>query len=335
VGAAWPARAATAVVLAVVVAVDLLVLPLSFWAGYVHEGAWGFRTSGAAGWAYDWAVATVPAWIAVAFVVLVGYALVRRLPRAWPPVAGLAAAGATALVVFAAPLLLEPLQFRMTDLGPGPVRDAVTAVVDRSGQRVDRILVADASRRTTKHNAYLSGLGTTRRVVLYDTLVEARPPGEVAVILAHELGHQRNGDLPRGALFGGAGVVAVAYVLALLVRRRSAAGLQRGQADPRAAAVLLAVVAVLNVVSLPVQSLASRRAEAAADLAALEFTRDPGTYVAMNLQLGRSNLSNPAPPSWVRLLWSTHPPTAHRVTLGEWWAEQHGVEQWSPAQKNG
>lgn len=322
VGAHRPARAAAAVVVVVVIATDLVVLPLSFWAGYVHEGTFGFRTQGLGGWAYDWAVAKGSAWLVVTVLVLGGYALARRLPRAWPPVAGLAAAGLTAVLVFATPFVLEPLVFRTEVLPAGPVRDEVERVVGRSEVQVDRIVVADASRRTTKTNAYVSGLASSGQVVLYDTLVENHAPEEVGMVLAHELGHAQHADLLRGTVFAAAGVIALAYLLAVFARRRVRLGRQRDVADPGAAAVFLAVVVVVNLLSVPVQNLASRRAEAAADLAALQLTQDPATYLALQYELGRTNSSDPLPPRWAQLLWSTHPPPSARLEMGRWWSER-------------
>lgn len=320
IGDGRPGRAAAAVIVAVLVAADLAVLPLSFWSGFVHEGAFGFRTQGLAGWAGDWLVARIPAWLAAAALAAAGYTLVRRLPRAWPAVAGLSGAVLTAVLVFAAPYVLEPLWFDTEPLPPGDVRTAVAEVLGGSGEPINQLLVADASRRTRKHNAYISGLGASRRVVLYDTLVADRPADEIAMIVAHELGHQRNADLGRGTLLGGAGTVAGAFALALLVRWRARRGRQQGQADPTAAAVLLAGVLVLTLVTVPLQAAVSRRAEAAADHASLELTGDRATYLDMHLQLATENLGDPAPPTWVRLLWSTHPTSVERLTMGERWS---------------
>lgn len=319
VGARRPVRAAVAVALAISVGVDLLLAPVAFWAGYLHETAYGFRTTGVAGWLYDWVAARAPGWAAIAILVGGGYALARRLPREWPVVAALLGAGGTAFVVLAGPYVLEPLRFRTAPLPHGPLREEVEAVADAARLPVDRILVADASRRTTRHNAYVSGLGATRRIVLYDTLVAERPADEVAVVVAHELGHERHGDLGRGTLAGMAGVVVTVYGLGWVQRWRLRRGELVSVVDPRGVAALIALVALLNAASLPGQSALSRRAEAAADLAALEITRDPGTFLRMNLELARTNLSDPDPPGWAHLLWYSHPPTVARLTVGERW----------------
>ncbi|HUH08044.1 MAG TPA: M48 family metalloprotease [Egibacteraceae bacterium] len=320
IGLARPARAAAAVVLAVVVVIDVALLPLAFWSSYVHEGAYGFRTHGLGGWAYDWLVTRAPAWLAAGALALGGYALMRRFPHAWPPLAGLAAAGLTAVLVFASPLILEPLLFRTAPLPDGPAREAIQRVVERADAEIHTLLVADASRRTTKHNAYVSGLGQTRRVVVWDTLLADQTPDDVAMVVAHELGHHLHADVLRNTLFAGAGAVAVAYALAALLRWRTRRGGQESPADPRAAVVALAAILVLNAASLPVQSWASRRAEAAADYASLNLTADPDTYLQMHTSLARANLSDPQPPMWVYLLWFSHPSSAQRLRMGESWA---------------
>jgi STE24 endopeptidase len=330
VGPDRPARAAAAVVLAIVIGTDLVLAPLAFWAGYLHEGAFGFRVQGFGGWARDWLVVRGPGWIAAGTLTLAGFWLARRMPRTWPLVAGLAGAGLTALLVFAAPVVLEPLRFSTIPLEDGPLREEVTAVVDRSGLQAERVLVADASRRTIRHNAYISGLGRTRRVVLYDTLVDERPVDEVAMVVAHELGHERNHDLARGTATGAAGAVLAALAIGLLVRWRVTTGRQRSVTDPTGVAAIVALVVVLNAVSLPVQNALSRRAEAAADLAALELTRDPETFVAMNRELSLRNLSDPGPPTWARALWSSHPSTAERLAMGERWPFDGGDMPWTP-----
>jgi len=319
VGPSRPVRAATAVVTATVIATDLLLLPLLLWVGYVHDGAYGLRTGGLGRWATDWLATTGPVWLGVAALSAGAYALARRLPRVWPAVAGIAAAVLTVALTFVAPLVLEPLQFTTTPLPPGPVRDEVEQVLDRAGRAGATVVVADAGRRTTRQNAYVSGLGTTRRIVLYDTLVDQRPPAEVGQVLAHELGHARNADLLRGGLFAAAGVVALAYLLAAVATVRVRRGRQRAIGDPRAAAVLLAVAVVANVATAPLQAAVSRRAEAAADLAALELTQNPAAFRRLQIGLTESNLSQPQPPAWVTALWATHPSALARLAMGEQW----------------
>lgn len=322
IGAHRPARSAAVVITGAVVAADLLIAPLSFWAGYIHDGRFGLRTQGLSGWLYDWTVLHVPVWLGVAVLALVGYWVARRWPARWPPVAGLAAGLAGAAVVFASPLLLEPLVNDFVPLAAGPVRDEVTAVLDRAGEEVDEILVADASRRSTRENAYISGFGASERVVLYDTLIQQRTPEQVGIILAHELAHQRNADVLRFVGLAAAGTLIAAYAVDAITRRRTRAGRQSSPADPRGAAVVALTLVVLNIASMPVQSFISRRAEAAADLGSLALTDNPEVFASMQVGLTTANLSEPLPPAVVRWWWGSHPPAMARLEMARWWEQR-------------
>lgn len=314
-----PWLAAAVVAGGAVVLLDVLLLPVAFWSGYVHDGAFGLRTHGLGGWLRDWAAFRAPGWVGASAVAAVGFALARRCPRGWPPLLAGLGAVAVAAVVAGGPLVLEPLAHRTWPLPAGPTREAVAGVVDRSGVRLDTILVADASRRTVRENAYVSGLGTTRRMVLYDTLVQSRTPEEIRAIVAHELAHHRHRDVERGTLAGMAAVVAATYALAWWLRWRTRRGRQREVADPRAAGVVVAVVLLAALLATPVESAASRRVEAAADWAALELTDDPAAYEALKVDLARRNLSGPDPPWWRHLWWGTHPTPVERLTMAERW----------------
>ncbi len=311
-----PIRASVAVALAVVVGTDLVVLPLRFWAGYVHEGVWGFRTQGLVGWIRDQAVALGPGWLVTAAVVALGAVAVRRLPRAWPLALGAGGAVASAVLVLVAPLLLEPLEHRLAPLGDGPAREAVERVLAAAGRPDAEVLVADASRRTTKENAYVSGLGGTRRVVLYDNLLATRPPEEVAAVLAHELAHDAHRDVERGAALSVSGAIGSAAVAGAWGRGR------RDLRDPRRVAGLLALLVLLSVAVLPITGAASRRAEAAADLGALELTGDADAQIALQRGFVEANLGDPSPPAWAVWLWSTHPTTAQRLELAARWERE-------------
>ncbi|HVM19787.1 MAG TPA: M48 family metalloprotease, partial [Egibacteraceae bacterium] len=319
VGPDRPATAAAAVATGAVVAADLAVLPLALWAGYVHDGIFGLRTQGLGGWAYDWLVAHGPVWLAVAVGTAVGYRVARRIPRSWAPVGGLAVGVLGGLVVFVSPVVLEPLTYRFTPLPDGPVRTEVERVLATADARVEAVVVADASRRTTRQNAYISGLATSRRVVLYDTLVDQRRPDEVGVVVAHELAHDRHGDLPRMVALTVAGAVLTAYVLRWSLSRRIAAGRQATVTDPRGAAIVVLIIVVLTTVSAPVQSVISRRAEAAADVGSLQLGGDPDAFRRMHVALTRANLSEPRPPRLVTWWWGSHPPTMQRLALADWW----------------
>jgi len=201
------------------------------------------------------------------------------------------------------------------------------AMAVEDGVPVRDVLVADASRRTRAVNAYVSGLGPTRRVVVYDTLLEEAPEDEVVSVVAHELGHAKRNDVLAGTLVGALGVAAGmcgAYLLfgwSWLLRRAGVPGL----ADGRSVALVLFVFALVPLLGLPLGSLVSRRIEARADVHALDLTRDPETFVASERRLSVTNLSDLNPNPVVYGLFASHPTGPERIALARDWARLHEV----------
>ena len=193
--------------------------------------------------------------------------------------------------------------------------------------RVRDVLVADASRRTAALNAYVSGFGSTRRIVVYDTLLRSRPPDQVKLIVAHELGHAERGDVLHGTLLGGLGVatgVCALYLVAsapAVLRRAGVATL----ADPRSVALVLALVTIGAQLAGPGQNLIGRRIEARADVHALDLTRDPRTFIRMQRTLSVQNLSDLRPNPIEYALWATHPTGPERIALARAWTRLHDM----------
>jgi Zn-dependent protease with chaperone function len=276
----------------------LLRLPLSFRRGYAGERRWGFSTQTARGWLLDRVKGVAVGAVLTAVAVLAFVALARALPGAWP----LAAAPGAALLVlalgFAAPIVLEPLFNRFRPLGDAALVGELRTLAERAGVPVRDVLVADASRRTRRENAYVSGLGATRRVVLFDNLLADSEPRQIKLVVAHELGHRRARHVERGTLLAMVGAAAAVLVLwgflswpALL----EAIGAS-GPGDPRVAPFLLLVVSVLELIGLPLGAALSRRWEREADRSSLELTRDPEAFELAHRRLASANLADLDPP---------------------------------------
>ncbi|MFC5922494.1 M48 family metallopeptidase [Micromonospora vulcania] len=311
--------------LSVVLVADLLTLPFSAWRQSVLT-RYGLSTNGWGGWAVDllksYAVSAV-----IGAVALFGfYAVIRLAPRWWW---AFGAAGAALLVVllsFVLPVLVEPVFNRFTPLEQGPLRTELISMAARDGVPVRDVLVADASRRTKAVNAYVSGLGPTRRVVVYDTLLREATPAEVTAVVAHELGHAKDRDVTVGTLTGALGAAAAVVALYLLGSwgpLLRLAGVE-SVAQPRAFPLLVALVTVAGLVAAPVQALMSRRVEARADAHALELTRDPVAFEAMQRRLGSVNLGDPDPPRWEYLYSASHPSTVERMAAARAYAREAG-----------
>ena len=247
--------------------------------------------------------------VAVLAVVVVA----RALPRWWPGVVAAVAAGAVVVLSLLYPLLVEPALTELTPLPDGPVRTQVEALAVQAGAPVSDVLVADTSTRATTLNAYVSGLGPTRRTVLQDTLLQAMTPEQVLSVVAHETAHAASGDVLRGTTVGALGVAAAVLVLgcAATVATRRRGGEQVGSSA--AAGAVLLVVLLAQQVSVPVESLLSRQMERAADVRALELTDDPQAFAEAMQVLTLTNRSDPSPPAWVQWWFGSHPTGAERV----------------------
>jgi Zn-dependent protease with chaperone function len=318
---------ATVAVLAVRAGVGL---PFSVRAFRQDERA-GLATQRLGGFLRDWSKSRA---VGLVLTVLPLTALVlgaRWRPAGWPLVAAAAAVLLVLALALLGPVLIEPLFNRFRPLDPGPLRTRLLALAETMRVPVGDVLVADASRRTTKVNAYVSGLGRTRRVVVYDTLLATAGPGspggidEVALVAAHELAHVRHRDVLWGTV-GAAALAAVAVLAAVALFDLGA--VQRalgvtGLGDPLAAPGLLLLAALGGLVAAPVASAISRWAEARADWVALEVTRDPATAVAVERRLALENRADLRPNRLLMWAFASHPPTMARIAQAWLWAERH------------
>jgi STE24 endopeptidase len=249
--------------------------------------------------------------------VLVGSA--RRWPRAWPAVAGACLAVLVLLGSLVYPLLVEPLFNSFTPLADGPLRTRILDLAEQEGVDVDDVLVADASRRTTTLNAYVSGYGSTRRVVVYDNLVEDLDEDETVSVVAHELAHAKHQDVLVGSTLGAAGAALGVGLLALLVPRRRHEDDEDGGgvADPRNVPRILVLVAIAGLLAGPIQNGISRRVEIRADVEALRVTEDRAAFVELQRQLARRSAADLTPPAWSHAWFGSHPTTLMRIALAE------------------
>ena len=262
----------------------------------------------------DWAVLAA-GFVSLCLALLIVMGLARWLgERWWLP-------GAAAFVAIAAlfSFTLPYLDFGVTK----PLRDEQLV---EAGARYEQELrlphiplrVEEVSADTEQANAYALGIGPSRRVVFWDTLLqEPFTPGEQKVILAHELGHHSSNHLPEGLGWFAIFAVPGAWLLMRATRGRG------GMGQPEAVPLALVVVAVIQLAATPAQNYISRRMEAEADWVALELTRDPDSLQRVMVNLSRTSLGDPAPPSWAQAFLGSHPTLAQRVAMARAWSEQN------------
>ena len=239
-------------------------------------------------------------------------ALWRRFGGRWWIPASASVVAVAAVFVYASPLVIEPLFNRFDELPEGRLRAEVLGLADRAGVEVGEVYRVDASRRTTGANAYVAGLGPSKRVVLYDNLIEDFTPAELRSVVAHELAHVNYEDVPRGLLF-----LALITPPGMLLVQRIA---ERLAPDARGADLVPALALALALVSFAGQSAGSyvsRAVEARADAFALRLTGDADAFISLERRLTLQNVSDPDPPSVPHFLFGTHPTTVERLGYGE------------------
>lgn len=284
---------------------------------------YGLTHQSLSGWVRDQAVSLLVSWVLTGVLVLVVIGLARRSPRRWPAYAALAGALLTVVASWLYPVVIEPLFNTFTPLAKGALRSDLLHLAEREHVPVSDVLVADASRRTTTLNAYVSGFGSTRRIVLYDTLLHGVPREETRLVVAHELGHARHHDVAVGTALGAVGAAAGAGLLGLVLSssalRRRAGVESAGQ--PEVVPLLLALVAVGSLLASPLQNTISRAVEARADRASLSATGDVHGFVAMQRRLALRSLSDPTPPPVSQFWFGSHPTSLQRIGLARSLAE--------------
>lgn len=237
----------------------------------------------------------------------------RRFGRRWwiPGAAVVVAFGA--FTTYAWPVVLDPLFNRFEPLAPGPVRSEVVRLADRAGIDVGEVFVMDASRRTTAANAYVAGLGSTKRVVLYDNLLEDFSLDEVGLVVAHELAHVRHRDLQHGLLY-----LAIVAPFGMLAVARLSERLGGRASEPvRAVATTALALAIVTPALTAVSNQLSRTVEARADSYALRLTGDPSAQIAFQRRIAVQNVSDVDPPAVWHALFGTHPTTLERIGVAE------------------
>jgi len=294
-------------------------LPLA-WLSFNLGRDIGLFTQTWTGWLGDQALSALISAVIAGIGALIVMALWRKFRGYfWIPASLLI--GLYALItVWLWPVLVAPLFNDFTPVPEGHVRSQVLDLADREGIDVGQVYLVDASKRSTAINAYVNGVGSTKRVVLYDNAIKDLNDAEFSSLVAHELGHVKSNDVYRGLAFA-----LLVIPLGALFVQLATVGLARRREDDLdgpgviPALALFATVAAL-VLGVPGNVL-SRNIEAHADRADLQTTNDPQGLIGLQRELARTNLADPDPPGAFQFLFGTHPSTMQRIGAAVAWPE--------------
>jgi Zn-dependent protease with chaperone function len=292
-------------------------LPLAFYSSLVVERRYGLSNESFGAWLKDQAKSLAIGLVLGAGAASVIYFFIRLSPTGW----WLPAGAAFALVIIGltnlAPILLLPLFYTLKPLGRESLRVRLVAMAERAGARVLGVYEWGLAEKTKKANAALTGIGSTRRILVSDTMLAEYSEEEIEVVMAHELAHHVHGDIWKGIVFEGllilAGFFVAARVLSLGV---GPLGL-KGADDVAGLPLLLLAAGAVSLVMMPAAHAISRSHERRADRFALQLTKNPGAFVSAMRRLGAQNLAEEDPSRLVQWLFHSHPPMRERIAAAQ------------------
>lgn len=298
----------------------ILSFPFSIVGGWSLPRHYGLSVQTFGQWIVDWLKGEGIGLVIGLVMVEVVYAVMRSIPQIWWLVTGVLYLVFVVGLAHLGPVLLLPLFFKLTPLGPSELTERLEELARRAGMHVEGVYCLNLSSKTTAANAALTGLGSTRRIILGDTLLDRYTPAEIEVVFAHELGHHVHRDVPRMILGQSAVTLIALFVanLALMLGVRVFG--YDGIGDVATMPFLALVIGGAGTITTPLLNWESRRMERAADCYALQETHEPEAFVSTMIRLANQNLAVYRPPRWVEILFYDHPSIAERVELGETYA---------------
>jgi len=315
----------------VVLALQVSSIPFDLFETFVVEELFDFNEQSPRLWLRDLAVSTAVS-LAIAGVLAAAVMLVvDRFPGLWWVGAWALFVAFSLVMMVVYPRVIAPLFNDFDPVESGDLHDAVTEVFDRAGFECSQIYVMDASRRSSHSNAYFVGFGRTKRVVLFDTLVEQMDTDQLQSVLAHELAHWKRGHIWKQVGSSAVRMGAVFFVAYQFVTRPwlyELFGLASGAGRPVYAGLFLAglVLYPLNRLTRPLENRLSLAHEREADRFAVDVMGDGEPMVGALCQLASENLSNPFPHPLYETFHYTHPPIPDRIRAIERRADSEGSD---------
>lgn len=295
----------------------VLSLPLDFFGGYYFPVKYGMLHQSVKGWLLDLGKGGLVG-VAIGLPLLEAlYFGFRNLGDWWWLVGGIFYLLFVVVMVNLAPVIIMPIFNRFIPLENEELQERIMRLGEKTGATVKGVYTIDFSRRTSSANAFVTGIGNTRRVVLGDTLTSNYTPDEIEVIMAHELGHHVHGDIWRGVFLDSVITLAGFYIAHLFLKAGISLFGFRDLGDVAAFPLFVLVMVAFGLITMPLTNWLSRTRENAADVYALDITGNATAFVSAMKKLANQNLADATPPAWAVWLFYTHPPIGDRIRRGE------------------
>jgi STE24 endopeptidase len=304
----WPTRILFFLVFWLIL--QLLSLPFSLFANYYWQHHWGFSTQTLISWWQDYFLSSGLSLVLTLAGVLLLFAAMELWPRRWWFAGAVFSVFWLFLQVFLWPVVISPLFNQFAPVQEIAVVEMVEELSTKTGLVIDEVLVMDASRRTTASNAYFTGLGSTKRIVLYDNLLKDFSPAEVKAVVAHEMAHWQHGHVFKGMLWGSLGTFFLWAVFYLFL---GCAFGKQGFYPPHTVVIIVLFLLVVNFLASPVENYFSRQMEREADRTAVMLTADIPAALSLQVNLAVKNRGDVSPPPFLEWFAYSHPSTLNRI----------------------
>lgn len=309
----------------IIVIWNIIIFPLHLYTGFIYEHKFSLSNQFLSDWIKRYLLAeflTAAVFIAG---VTIFYLLIRKFPCHWWILAGTGFSIFVILSTFAMPVLILPLFNKFTPLPDGKLKEKTIELVKKAGINIRDIYVMDASSQTKKGNAYFIGIGSSTRIVLYDTLKDYSID-ETLAIIAHEAGHWKYHHIIKGiTMCIIAGFCFLFFLYMLLTKMGHILNIS-SPSDIKTLPLIILLFIIINLMSMPVQNMISRHFERQSDMAALELTENPSACIKLDQRLAVQNFSEITPNKFLAWALYTHPPVMERIAMAEWYRRKNLYE---------
>jgi len=287
--------------------IQLILLPLAYYRGYIIEHRFGLSNQTLAMWFSDYLKENGIS-ILISSLGMTGiYALMVYIPKYWWIISSAVLAIFIVVITYLYPILIDPLFYKFEKLKDTNFQEQIINIAGKAGIEVKEVLVADASRKTNKANAYFTGIGGSKRIVVFDNLINNFSRKETLNVIAHEIGHWYKWHIFKSIIIGIISGTAGLFLINAVFTYSNMVG------DFKSILVIILLISIISFLSLPLQNAVSRTFERQADNFTMQATENPDAQIQLMLKLAESNLSNVSPHWYIKYFLYSHPPIMERI----------------------
>jgi len=290
-------------------------LPFGFYTTFNVEQKFGFNRQSLSLWLMDFGKSMAISTVLLGLLLSAVFLITDFFPRSWWLIVWLLFCCFNVLMLYLLPYVIEPLFNKFSPIGDTELENRLRELMARAGLHISRVFTMDASRRSSHSNAYFSGIGKVKRIVLFDTLLASHSREEIAAILAHEAGHWKKKHIIARLLLGWGLALLVCFLLFEASRTTWILDVFSIKDDSLPARLILAgfLISLFRLPFSPLASWYSRKHEKEADSFAVDLLGDSSPLASALVKLGSENLSNLHPHPLYAAMHYSHPPLPQRV----------------------